>query len=130
MLTVYYSWQERGDIIELSQIAHEYHSEFGYQEYIEWVKEDLKLSETYGRNLLNVFQNFGVTAQSAVEQISSSALRLLSAPSTPESAREEVIERAEAGETVTHAKALHVQGFDIFQKRIIFVFKFQQHIVL
>jgi hypothetical protein len=34
-----------------------------------------------------------------------SALYLLSAPSTPESAREEAIDRAEAGEVMTHAKA-------------------------
>ena len=33
------------DVIELSQIAHEYHEAFGYQEYIRWIKEDLQISE-------------------------------------------------------------------------------------
>ena len=91
------------DIVELSQIAHEYHTEFGYQDYIVWVKEDLGLSETYGKNILNVYKNFG--AQCAVDNISSSALRLLAAPSTPEPARQEAITKAEAGQTVTHADA-------------------------
>jgi len=91
------------DIVELSQIAHEYHGEFGYRDYIEWVKNDLGLSETYGKNMLNVFKNIG--AQCAVDNISSSALRLLAAPSTPEPARQEAIAKAEAGETVTHADA-------------------------
>lgn len=91
------------DIIELSQIAHEYHQEFGYQEYISWVKEDLKLSETYGKNLLRVNDKFGATV--ALDQIGIKALFLLSAPSTPEAVRQEAVELAESGETVTHAKA-------------------------
>lgn len=96
------------DIIELSQIAHEYHQEFGYQDYITWVKEDLKLGTTYGANLLNVFENFGSTTQCVVENIQTSALRLLSAPSTPNSAREEALELAEAGETITNKQAKEI----------------------
>ena len=93
------------DIIELSQIAHEYYQEFGYQDYISWVKEELKLSDKQGERFLNVYNKFGITDNLSVENIGASALYLLSAPSTPESAREEALELAEAGETVTHAKA-------------------------
>lgn len=74
------------DIIELSKIAHEYHQEFGYQEYIGWIGE-LGLSEVQGKRFLNVFENFGSTALNAVTDIQPTILYLLSAPSTPESAR-------------------------------------------
>jgi DNA repair exonuclease SbcCD ATPase subunit len=95
------------DIIELSQICHEYHQEFGYQEYVRWLKDDLGMSETYGRNLLNVYKQFGFTAQCAVIPcFDSSALRLLSENSTPESARQEALDRAEQGETISY-KAAH-----------------------
>ena len=84
------------DIVDLSQICHEYHEEFGYQEYIRWVKEDLGLSGRMGRSVLNVFEQFGTT-KFAVDNIQPSILYLLAAPSTPESAREEAVEKAEAG---------------------------------
>jgi len=89
------------DIVDLSQICHEFHQEFGYQEYIGWVKEDLGLGETYGKNLLSVYENFATT-QCVVSSFDSSAIRLLSAPSTPESAREEAKKMADEGEKVSH----------------------------
>ena len=36
------------DIIELSQICHEFHEEFGYQEYFAVGKDELGLSKKYG----------------------------------------------------------------------------------
>ena len=89
------------DVIELSRIAHDVHEQYGYQRYIEWVKDDLGLSETFGRNALNVFNKFGSTAKFAVD-IAPSALYLLSAPSTPEPVRQEAIKKAENGEQITH----------------------------
>ena len=96
------------DIIELSRIAHDYHQEFGYQEYIQWIGE-LGLSENQGRRFLNVHEQFGLTANLAVNDIKPSVLYLLSAPSTPESARTEVIELAESGETPGEAASLTQQ---------------------
>lgn len=93
------------DIIDLSQICHEYHETFGYQEYIRWVKEDLGISETMGRRALNVYDEFGCTANLAVRDLQPSVLYLLAAPSTPESARQEAIEKAESGEALTHKQA-------------------------
>jgi len=72
------------------------------------VKEDLKLSASYGVKILNVYDKWGSTNNLLVENIGASALYLLSAPSTPESAREEAMERAEAGESVTHKTAKEI----------------------
>jgi hypothetical protein len=74
------------DIIDLSQICHEYHEEFGYQEYIRWVKEDLGISKPMGCNLLNVHERFG-SLNFRPTDIQPSVLYLLAAPSTPETAR-------------------------------------------
>src|SRR4030042_2048890 len=66
------------DIIELSQICHEYHQEFGYQEYIQWVKIELSLSKTYGCNLLNVYEKYGSSPHYGLNcNFDSSAIRLL-----------------------------------------------------
>jgi len=69
------------------------------------VKEDLGISETMGRNTLNVFIQFGSTAKFALKDIQPSVLYLLAAPSTPESARQEAIEKAEEDEAITHKQA-------------------------
>ena len=84
------------DIIELSKIAHDYHQAFGYQEYISWVKDELGLSDFMGKNLLNVNSQFGFRDIISLNDIKPTVLYLLSAPSTPESARTEAIEKAES----------------------------------
>lgn len=58
-----------------------------------------------GTRLLNVFDKFGVTNNLLVTDIQPSVLYLLSAPSTPEPARQEAIEKAESGKTVTFTDA-------------------------
>lgn len=88
------------DIIELSRIAHEYHQEFGYQEYIGWIG-DLGLSRQQGERFLNVHEKFGDTLIMSVNDIQPTVLYLLAAPSTPESARQEAIEITESGEKLS-----------------------------
>ncbi|MBF0395753.1 MAG: hypothetical protein HQK78_03200 [Desulfobacterales bacterium] len=92
-------------LIRLSQICHNYHTDFGYQEYIRWVKEDLGLSERQGNTFLNVYDKFGSTAIIAVKDIQPTILYLLSAPSTPDEACEKIIEKANNGEKITVASA-------------------------
>jgi hypothetical protein len=82
-------------------LTHEYHEEFGYQEYIRWVKEDLGISDRMGRRVLSVYDQFGIAANLAVDNIQPSVLYLLAAPSTPETAREEAIQKAESGESLS-----------------------------
>jgi len=95
------------DIVELSQIAYGYRDEFGFQEYIEWVNNELGLSRRYGCGLLKVYENFKSSAPGAlIPNFDSSAIRLLSESS--ESAREEAFERAELGEDITKSKAQEI----------------------
>jgi len=89
------------EYVNLSQICHEYHQEFGYQDYSAWVKNDLGLGSRRGDQLLNVYDRFGVTAVTAVENLPAEIMFLLAAPSVPESARTEAIEKAENGESLT-----------------------------
>jgi len=89
------------EYVNLSQICHEYHQEFGYQDYSKWIKESLGLGSTRGDQLLNVYEQFGSTTQSVVDYLPVATMFLLAAPSTPESARTEAIEKAENGESLT-----------------------------
>lgn len=95
------------NVIELSQIAHDVHEAYGYQRYIQWVQADLGLSDRMGEKFLNVHSNF--TEKISVDyEIATSALYLLSAPSTPEPAREEALSRAESGEKISSKLAKEI----------------------
>ena len=76
------------EYVSLSRICHEYHEEFGYQEYERWVKDDLGLGKTRGTQLLNIYERFGLSSLSELN-IQSTIICLLSSPSVPESARTE-----------------------------------------
>lgn len=89
------------DIIEISIIAHEVRSKYGYQQYAHWVKNDLGLSVKQGERFLNVYDKFGTDIMSVDLDIAPTALYLLSAPSTPEEVRQEAIEIAQSGEQIT-----------------------------
>lgn len=93
------------EYINLSQICHEYHQEFGYQDYSAWVKNDLGLGSRRADQLLNVYDRFGVTAVTAVENLPAEIMFILAAPSTPESARTEAIEKAENGSYSQYPKS-------------------------
>ncbi len=66
------------------------------------------LGITRGKQLLTVYDQFGVTPQSGVDYLPVAAMFLLAAPSTPESARTEAIELAEAGETLSIKEAKRI----------------------
>ena len=97
------------DVIELSKVCHEYHEEFGYQEYVRWCREELGIAETMGRKFLSVYDKFtakiAVTPGHYLTGIQPSVLYMLAAPSTPESARDEALELAEQGEKLTTKEA-------------------------
>jgi Protein of unknown function (DUF3102) len=72
--------------------------------YGEWLDKEFAWSERTARNYVQVFETFGKSAKFAdiSRHIDRSATYLLAAPSTPQEARDEAIEKAEAGERVTH----------------------------
>ena len=75
------------------------HGQFGA-----WLKTEFDWSERTARKLMAVYETFK-TAQSAEMDIAPSALYLLAEPNTPEAARQEAIDRAEAGERVSYTEA-------------------------
>lgn len=78
--------------------------------FLPWLRAEFGLSERMARNFMQVGEQFK-SANFADLKIAPSALYLLAAPSTPEEARTEAMERAGRGETITHGEA----------KRIVYV---------
>jgi hypothetical protein len=72
-----------------------------------WVETRLHYTRSTAYNLLSIHERFGgeKNLSKRLDTFSASILYLLAAPSTPESARDEIIERAQAGESVSVAKA-------------------------
>jgi hypothetical protein len=78
--------------------------------YTAFVTERLGWSEAAAKRFISVYEMIKTLNLSDLEslQIDASSLYLLAAPSTPEAAREEVLERAATPEGITHAATKHV----------------------
>lgn len=73
-------------------------------QFTSWLKMEFDWSERSAQRLMSVALAFTPDKLAGV-QIDPSALYVLSAPSTPEDVREKALDRAEAGERITHQKA-------------------------
>jgi len=67
-----------------------------------WLKAEFGWSRRTAYNFINVYETFAERANLAQIDIATSALYLLAAPSTPQNVRNEFMQRAKEGETVTH----------------------------
>lgn len=74
-------------------------------EFLVWIKSEFGMSQRHAYNLINIGKNFPILANFA--SFDKSALYLLSAPSTPEAARDEAKARASNGR-VTHKEAREI----------------------
>jgi hypothetical protein len=91
------------DIWENGREFHEAQQElaqYGYGRFIAWAETETGYSKRTVYNMIGVYQHIDC-ANFAQSKIAISALYLLAAPSTPESARLEALERAEQGEVIT-----------------------------
>lgn len=70
-----------------------------------WLEAEFKWSRRTAYNFIGVFKEFRDHANFAQIDIATSALYLIAAPSTLESARQEIMLRAEAGERISHTAA-------------------------
>jgi len=75
-----------------------------YGQFGDWLEAEFAWKERAARHFMAVAEQFK-TANFADLSIAPSALYLLASPSTPEPARAEVIERAQAGEKITYSAA-------------------------
>jgi hypothetical protein len=68
-----------------------------------WLKTELKLSHQSAGRFIQIYELAEERSNLDHLDLSVSAIYLLAAPSTPESARDEIIERAASGERLSHA---------------------------
>lgn len=91
------------DIIEVGQKLIQVKERLGHGNFGDWLEAEFQWSNQTAKRFMNVaisFQN-----QQIVDFLAPSALYLLSAPSTPETARSEALARAKAGENISHTTA-------------------------
>jgi hypothetical protein len=94
-------------IILIGQWLTEVKARIPHGGWLPWLESEFGWSERTARNFMQVHSAFK-SATFADLEIDVSALYLIAAPKTPEPVRQEVIRRAEAGEPMTHAKAVEV----------------------
>ena len=91
------------DIIDIGQKLIEVKQRLGHGHFGGWLRTEFEWSQDTAKNFMNVAVRFGDNPK--ISDFAPSALYLLAAPSTPESARVEAVERAAAGEIITHTVA-------------------------
>lgn len=95
------------DIIEIGAKLIEVKERLPHGQFGGWLNVEFGWSQQTAKRFINVAQRF--QNQQIVDlDFAPSALYLLSAPSTPDDARQEAIERAENGETINHILAKEI----------------------
>lgn len=100
----------RRSSIEIGQRLREVKARLKHGEWGSWLAAEFRWSDQTALNLINVAQLADQTPKilEFEDRFARSALGALAAPSTPEAARTEAIERAEAGEKITHQTAQQI----------------------
>jgi hypothetical protein len=93
------------NIMRVGEKLLEVQVKLGNGKFDAWLQAEFDWSRRTAYNFIGVFKEFRGRANFAQIDIATSALYLLSAPSTPESAKQEIIMRAEAGEPISHTTA-------------------------
>ncbi len=94
-------------VIAIGQRLRDIKARLGHGHWGAWLAVEFRWSDQTAANYMNAAQ---LTDQNPrflefEDQFAKSALTAFAAPSTPAPAREEAVQRAAAGETITHAKA-------------------------
>ncbi|MBF0229190.1 MAG: DUF3102 domain-containing protein [Desulfamplus sp.] len=95
-------------IIEIGKNLIELKPIIGHGNWIQWLRAELKWSDGTARKFMQAGAKFGNRSNSNDLDCSKETLFFLAQDDIPESAIEEIIERKEAGETTTTAKAKEV----------------------
>jgi len=94
-------------IVEIGQKLIEVKEKLGHGRFLGWLQAEFAWTDETARRFMNVAQEFGRIPQ--LVDFAPSALYILAAPSTPKTAREEAIARAEAGESITYTTAKEIK---------------------
>lgn len=89
------------DIVEIGQKLIEVKDRLEYGCFSAWLQFEFEWSRSAAYKFMQVAERFGCVNFTQL-QVAPSALYLLAAPSTPESARNEILERATQGERITY----------------------------
>jgi hypothetical protein len=99
-------------ILRVAALVAEAHELYRYKHgdggFEGWVERRLKMSRQTAYNLLNVHKQFGGRCVQILDTLPRSILYLIAPDSVPAAARTEVIERAEAGEKLSHAQVKEI----------------------
>ncbi|MUG94896.1 DUF3102 domain-containing protein [Scytonema sp. UIC 10036] len=89
------------DIWEIGQKLAEVRSQLKHGQFETWLKAEFGWSRRTAYNFINVYEAFGECANLAQIDIGTTALYILAAPSTPQSVRQQFLQRAKEGENIT-----------------------------
>lgn len=78
------------------------------RQFTAWLAAEFEWSQTQAYRYISVAEQFRGADSSQIGKLSASALYALAAPSVPEEARQEALERAEQGERITHSTAQQI----------------------
>lgn len=91
------------NILEIGEKLVQVKERLGHGLFGKWLESEFEWSQDTANNFMRVAQHFADNPK--ISEFAPSALYLLAAPSTPDTARQEALKLAERGETVTHTKA-------------------------
>jgi hypothetical protein len=86
--------------VQIGQYLTEVKEKLGHGNFLQWIEKAFGWKERSAEAFMQVYRQFK-SANFANLRIDISSLYLIAAPSTPEPVRQQVIARAENGETVT-----------------------------
>jgi len=95
------------DIIEIGQKLVLVKEKLAHGRFLDWIAAEFEWSYPTAARFMQVANSFRNTYQ--IDKFAASALYVLAAPSTPETARSEAIARAEAGEPITYTIAKEIR---------------------
>jgi len=93
------------NIMQVGEKLLEVQAKLGNGQFDAWLQAEFDWSRRTAYNFIGVYKQFRGRANFAQMDVATSALYLLAAPSTPDSAVDEVLSRAEAGERISHTEA-------------------------
>jgi hypothetical protein len=94
-------------IIRIGQWLTEAKARLKHGQWLPWLESEFGWSQKTAWNFMQVYESIKLETVTNLP-IDVSALYLIAAPKTPEPVRQEIIKRAEAGESMTRAKAVEV----------------------
>jgi hypothetical protein len=95
------------DIVDIGEKLSEVKQELGHGQFLAWLRTEFDWSESAARKFMQVHKKFK-TVNFTHLNIATSAMYLLAADCTSKAARDEAVQRAEAGEVITRAKAKEI----------------------